>query len=178
MCHASFDYESVLLTEEDKRSIPDVVLRDLSERVYDTGDKILELQSERVQVFEGRRIQEIDGLSFTQFDEDGVITVEGSAGFATRDLDTDDILLSGEVNIFITENSYSISGEQFLFSPDQDLIWSPAGFEVELVKEDGSRLNGRGFVVDLLLQELRFDGGASGVLAEDLANDLTDEESE
>lgn len=160
----SFDYDKVLLTQEEKAEIPDTVLYNLSERVYEDGSKIIEFQSDVVKIFETRRIQEIEMLSFTQFDQDGEISVEGDATFASRDINNDDILLSGRVNIFITESESHISAEKFLFSPDQDLIWSPDDIEVELTRDDGTLLRGRGFVVDLLLQEVRFDRGGRGVI--------------
>ena len=164
LASCSFNYDDVLISDEDKEAIPDIMLSNLSERVYDKGDKILEFHSDSVKIFETRRIQEIEGLVFTQFDSEGAVAIQGSANFASRDIGSDDIRLSGDVSIYVTKDSSQISGDEFLFSPEQNLIWSPS--EVVLVQDDGSQLRGRGFLVDLLLQELRFDSGASGVLVD------------
>ncbi len=162
----SFEYEQ-LLTDDQKQEIPDVSLYTISERVYDEGEQILELRSDRVQVFEKQGIHKIMGLSFTHFDDDGDIAVRGSSGFASRDLNNDDILLSETVDIYITENSYRIRGEEFLFSPEQNLIWAAPDIFVELLKDDGTSLQGRGFIADLLLQEIRFENGVRGILIDE-----------
>lgn len=158
----SFDYDQMAMSEEEKEQIPDVSLRNIVERVYEDGNLLLQLQSEILRTFEKRELQEIEGLSFTQYNEDATVSLEGIAGIAVRDLDSEDILLRDGVEIYVTESESRITGEEFLYSPGQDLIWSPDDQWVELIRDDGSSFRGRGFVVDLLLQEMRFDGGSTG----------------
>ncbi|AHC16640.1 LPS export ABC transporter periplasmic protein LptC [Salinispira pacifica] len=158
----SFDYDQMAMSEEEKQQIPDVSLSNIVERVYEDGNLLLELQSDILRTFEERELQEIEGLSFTQYNEDASVSLQGRAGFASRDLDSEDILLRDGVEIYITDSESRVLGDQFLYSPEQDLIWSPDDEWVELIRDDGSQFRGRGFVVDLLLQELRFDGGGTG----------------
>ncbi len=158
----SFEYDDMVLSEEEKQLIPDVLLRNLSERVYQDGDRILELRSRELMTFEGRNLQEIRGLDFSQYDDEGELYVSGRAEFASRDIVSDDILLQGDIQIRLEESGALIGGEEFLFSPDQDLIWAPADIVVDVIQEDGSVISGRGFVIDLVVQELRFDRGATG----------------
>jgi LPS export ABC transporter protein LptC len=166
LASCTFEYDSMLLTEEEKAAIPDVRLEGLVERVYQDGSRVLELSSEELATYEARRIQEIESLEFSQYDNDGNPYAAGRADFASRDLDSDDILMRGNVEIDLMETGALLRGDEFLYSPRQDLIWSPGETEVELIQEDGSVIRGRGFIIDLALREIRFDLGATGILKE------------
>jgi LPS export ABC transporter protein LptC len=173
----TFDYDELLLSDEQKEQIPDVQLTDLVERVYQEGDRVLELSSDVLRTYEERRSQEIEGLSFSQYTADGELSVSGRADFASRNLEFDDIYLQGNVEISLEQNSSRIRGDQFVYSSTQELVWAPAGVEVELILNDGSVLRGNGFVADLILMEMRFDNGASGIIS-GTSGDQSDEQRE
>lgn len=162
----SFDYREMLLTEEEKEQIPDISLARFFQRVYVGNEKLLELRGERLETFESRNIQEIHKLSFVQYDDQGAEYVSGSADFASRDLETDAMLLQGAVIMQIADSGTQIQGDEFLYSPRQDLIWAPNDAEVSIAEGDGGTMRGSGFVVDLLMREMRFDAGAAGTISQ------------
>ncbi len=159
----SLEYDKLELSDAEKELIPDVRLRNLTERVYEDGERILEMQAEYLMTFESRGLQEIEGLRFRQYNGDGELVLEGAADYASRNLEYDDIVLRGNVSIVIHESDAEISGERFLYSGKQQLVWADDDDEVLLSRFDGSHLRGKGFVADLLTRELRFDGGTRGV---------------
>ncbi|MFW5643890.1 MAG: LPS export ABC transporter periplasmic protein LptC, partial [Alkalispirochaeta sp.] len=93
----TFDYEEGAVEATRDEGVPQVEIRDV--RMVVVRENRLELTASRVATYPDTNLQEVDEIVFREFGPDGTLRLEGRAEQGVIYLDTENVELSGEVQI-------------------------------------------------------------------------------
>jgi LPS export ABC transporter protein LptC len=158
----SLDYESARLEEQLPERLPDTTATGLVHRVVKNSRTTLEITADRAETWNAQHRTVLDGASFVEYDRDGARAVEGSAGRVVFHTDTEDAEISGKVRVHSAVEKADIETEALTWKSKPRLLAAPAHDRVVITKDDGSRLEGTGFVGDFRRREFVFTGPVQG----------------
>jgi LPS export ABC transporter protein LptC len=158
----SLDYEGATLDEQAAERLPDTVATGLVHRVVKNSRTALEVTADRAETWDAQKRTEIEGATFVEYDRDGARAVEGSAGRVVFHTDTEDAEISGRVRVHSAVEEAGIETEALAWRKSPRLLTAPAHDRVVITKDDGSRLEGTGFVGDFRRREFVFSGPVRG----------------
>ncbi|MFW5796060.1 MAG: LPS export ABC transporter periplasmic protein LptC [Alkalispirochaeta sp.] len=168
----TFDYEEGSMKASRDKGVPQVEIRDVQMVVV--RENRLELIASRVATYPDTNLQEVDDIVFREFGPDGALRLEGRAERGVFYLDTENVELSGEVQItsFVEDGSITSS---FLFWNDEarTLSSEPTAEEedsdsqvagtVRLERGNGTVVEGVGLHLDGRRNRVEFRDGVQGV---------------
>ena len=162
LASCSLDYEGSSLEEGMPERLPDTVATGLVHRVVKNSRTVLELTADRAETWDAQHRTVIDGASFVEYDQAGTMAVEGSAGRVVFHTDTEDAEISGRVRVYSAREEAGIETEALAWQSKPRLLTAPVHDRVIISSDDGSRLEGTGFVGDFRRREFVFTGPVQG----------------
>ena len=162
LASCSLDYEGASLEEGMPERLPDTVATGLVHRVVKNSRTVLELTADRAETWDAQHRTVIDGASFVEYDQAGTMAVEGSAGRVVFHTDTEDAEISGRVRVYSAREEAGIETEALAWQSKPRLLTAPVHDRVIISSDDGSRLEGTGFVGDFRRREFTFTGPVQG----------------
>ena len=162
LASCSLDSEGASLEEGMPERMPDTVATGLVHRVVKNSRPVLELTADRAETWDAQHRTVIDGASFVEYDQAGAIAVEGSAGRVVFHTDTEDAEISGRVRVYSALEEAGIETEALAWKSKPRLLTAPVHDRVIISSDNGSRLEGTGFVGDFRRREFVFTGPVQG----------------
>jgi LPS export ABC transporter protein LptC len=162
LASCSLDYESARLEEQLPEKLPDTLATGLVHRVVKNSRMALEVTADRAETWDAQHRTVLDRASFVEFDQAGAMAVEGSAGRVVFHTDTEDAEISGRVRVHSAVEAADIETEALAWKSKPRLLTAPDHDRVIITKDDGSRLEGTGFVGDFRRREIVFNGPVKG----------------
>ena len=162
LASCSLDYESARLEAQLPEKLPDTVATDLVHRVVKNSRTALEVTADRAETWDAQHRTVLDAVSFVEYDQAGAMAVEGSAGRVVFHTDTEDAEISGRVRVHSAVEAADIETEELAWKSKPRLLTAPDHDRVVITKDDGSRLEGTGFVGDFRRREIVFNGPVKG----------------
>lgn len=162
LASCSLDYSSAEIEEAAMERLPDTVATGLVHRVVKNSRTALEITADRAETWESQRRTVLEGASFVEYDHDGSPAVEGSAGRVVFHTDTEDAEISGRVRVYSHVEEAGIETEALSWKSDPRLLTAPEHDRVVITSDDGSRLEGTGFIGDFRRREFVFTGPVQG----------------
>ena len=159
----SFDYTAGT-AEALRAEIPDTVLHNVTHVVVRDGAIIAEIDSERLENFSSDQRAVLTDVAYREFDRDGNLTNHGSADRATIHTETDDAEVSGTIQLRSETEEATLSAGQLAWDDEARTLTSPAEDLVELRRDDGSQVAGRGLEIIVRRRTVRFGGRVSGTI--------------
>lgn len=159
-CH--LDYEAARIPEDITAETPDTILNNFTHTIVSAGKVSVIVTADKAETFGQKKQVVIHNVHFREFDEDGGLLIEGRTDRASYSTDTEDASLSGSISIYSAVDETEILAE--------NLYWTSAGKILEadpeewilVRKDDGSYVEGRGFMVDFSRKRLQFASGVRG----------------
>lgn len=158
----SLDYESTQLDERAAENLPDTVATGIVHRVVKNSRTALEVTADRAETWDAQRRTVLDDAAFVEYDGSGARAVEGSAGRVVFHTDTEDAEISGRVRVHSAVEEAGIETEALTWRSEPRLLTAPVHDRVVITSDDGSRLEGTGFVGDFRRREFVFSGPVRG----------------
>ena len=162
LASCSLDYDSALFDDPATGQLPDTVATDLVHRVVRNSRTSLEVTADRAETWDAQHRTVIDGASFVEYDQAGTMAVEGSAGRVVFHTDTEDAEISGRVRVYSAREEAGIETEALAWKSKPRLLTAPVHDRVIISSDNGSRLEGTGFVGDFRRREFVFTGPVQG----------------
>jgi len=162
LASCSLDYEGASIEEGMPERLPDTVATGLVHRVVKNSRTVLEITADRAETWDAQHRTVIDGASFVEYDQAGTMAVEGSAGRVVFHTDTEDAEISGRVRVYSAREEAGIETEALAWQSKPRLLTAPVHDRVIISSDDGSRLEGTGFVGDFRRREFVFTGPVQG----------------
>ena len=162
LASCSLDYAGASLEEGMSERLPDTVATALVHRVVKNSRTVLELTADRAETWDAQHRTVIDGASFVEYDQAGTMAVEGSAGRVVFHTDTEDAEISGHVRVYSALEEAGIETETLAWKSKPRLLTAPVHDRVIISSDNGSRLEGTGFVGDFRRREFVFTGPVQG----------------
>jgi len=158
----SLDYEGAKLEEGLPTRLPDTVATGLVHRVVKNSRTALEVTADRAATWNAQRRTELDGVTFVEYDRQGAQAIEGSAGRVVFHTDTEDAEISGRVRVHSSIDEAGIETGSLAWKNKERRLSAPEHDRVVITRDNGSRIEGTGFVGDFRRREFAFTGPVQG----------------
>jgi len=170
----TFDYGD---TDSTERTLPDLVMRNVEYVRVRSADPIARIRAERLDRYDDRGIMNLENFTFEQYRERGEeVSTFGSAGFASVNIETVDILMERGVRIEIESEDIIVETEHLSWRDGQRLLTTGEDDEVAVFQQTGTSFTGVGLVVDARRRTWEFLGPVSGTYVHQ--DDAEDAESQ
>jgi LPS export ABC transporter protein LptC len=164
----SLDYQAAeQMTAEPSEKVPDTVATTMIYRVVKDSRLSLELTAGRAESWSADQRTILSDVSFSELDPDGKPLTSGSAGGVVFHDDTEDAEISGGVQVYSASEQATVETGSLDWKSKLRLLTAPEGETVRIAKDDGSRLEGRGFTGDFRRREFSFAGPVEGTYVQE-----------
>ena len=161
----SFDYAAGgAAADELLEEVPETELFGVTHVVVRNGRVVAEIEARQVRNFPRRGITELHDVRYTEFDAAGEPVTTGSADFASYRTETGDADVAGAVRLRSESQGVSLQAGALRWEDAPRRLSSDAGEAVEVARDDGSQVRGRGLEVDVRSKTVRFTEPVSGAL--------------
>ncbi|MDR1306416.1 MAG: LPS export ABC transporter periplasmic protein LptC [Treponema sp.] len=164
----SFDYGN----DVEENNDPSMILTKTEYVRMRNGNPEARLGAEEVRQYEAKHSWELDGVSFEQFNAapEGYgkipdLNARGKAAAARLETDTGNFSLSGGVVLEVLSEGIVMETTE-VFWQDQDRFLSAPG-QLNIVRDDGTTMTGRGFSADIRRRTFEFESAAEGVVVDE-----------
>ncbi|KGE71880.1 LPS export ABC transporter periplasmic protein LptC [Spirochaeta lutea] len=172
------DYGADVEADSLSDQVPDIEVTAFRQNIYRNNSLLLRLEADHSRSYASRNLRELEGVRFEEYSLKGEVVSYGHADFATLFTDTEDVELQGNIVVYSDQEGAEVTGEYFYWSDSNRMITSLSDQEVQVVTDDGDRIQGRGFAADLTEKSIRFSGGVSGEVQaqeqDESSNDATE----
>ncbi len=158
----SFNYQSEDSREESDR--PDYILYNTDYTVSRAGNDRITFSAQKAVFYTARSKVYLDGVTFVQQDEEGTVLTEGSCARCEIETNTNDAVLSGNVQLTSYSEKTSISAEILYWEHKTSRLSSDPEAVVTIQYRDGSTISGKDFHGDFDLRLFEFAEVTEGVV--------------
>lgn len=163
----SIDYGDPLV--ESFQDIPNAILEGFEQVSVRSNRPAFRLRAEIIESYNSKGIDVLQGVQINEYDEAGEVLTSGSAASATVNQQSRDGSFK-QITVYSRRQKAEITASDLEWVDRlRQLRSSPQGL-VTLQREDGIRLQGRGFFADFKKSLLSFDAEVTGVYDEDKKN--------
>jgi LPS export ABC transporter protein LptC len=163
----SFDYEQATVSESLGEQVPDTILEGFSQTVVRDSKPTLVMEASRASTYAASKQVLLVDARFREYDSAGEVAIQGQAGRAIFHTDTENAELSGGIVLYSARDEATLRATSLDWDRDRRLARSAADASVVVEKDDGSRIEGRGFEADFRTHTIRFSAGVSGTVVTD-----------
>mgnify|MGYP006292700171 CR=1 FL=1 len=158
----SLDYSGTDLAEEMPEEVPDSVFSDYVFTSVRDGTPVYRIYAREARLYHGKHEAQLEGVFFREFADDGSVVTEGTAETAVVNTATDDVRLQGDLRFASSLYEAEIRAESLSWNSDQETLTSRPEQEVTILRENGTRIRGRGLKVHAPSRTIEFTGPVSG----------------
>jgi LPS export ABC transporter protein LptC len=157
----SFDYGA---NNGEDAGLPDLVMNDVEYVRVRDGDPQVRFRAELAERYEDRQLMELRNFSFEQFSGHGEdIDSTGKAAAARVELDSGNIGISGGVSLSVDSEDITIETDRLDWQDKERQLSGAPEAPVQIVRDDGTSFQGRGFKANTRSRSWEFTGPVSGV---------------
>jgi LPS export ABC transporter protein LptC len=161
----SIDYGDTGATPPDQ--VPQMVFTDLNQVGVKDGRVLYTVESGQSEVYQSKKQMRLKNFRFQEYDSTGTAVSTGEAEAAVVDTSTNDATLTGKLKAHSSERGVSLeidggAAGALQWANEDRVLRSGPGATVRLTKEDGSRVDAQGLVLDLNANRLELEEGVQG----------------
>lgn len=130
----------------EKAVLPDIILEGAEYTLGQDGNSPIYINSSRMTLYSRDNRAIVENMEFVSYNDDGTISIEGSADHAEIDTENETMDLDGNVLLHQSDGDMMIKAESLYFDTGNEEI--TADGTVSVSSEDGS-FRGMGFAADL-----------------------------
>jgi len=164
----SIDYGEQLV--ETLENIPNSILEDFEQVTVRDNKPIYKLSAELIESYNAKALDRLQEVSVFEFDETGEVLTSGSASRAEVYQRTRDGTFF-DVSAYSKQHKTQITASDLQWNDQLRQLRSTSQGTVNIKRDNGLSLQGRGFFADFKNALLRFDADISGVYDEDKSNE-------
>ncbi len=158
----SMDYRATEVVEKTGEGVPDTVAIGIMHKIFKNGHLSLVLEASRAETFNSSKRTVLSDARFEELDDKGGKATEGQAGRIVFHSDTENAEISGSVSVHSTSEKAMVSADSFTWQNKEKILAAPPGEAVVVKKDDGSFIQGTGFVGDFRTRQVTFSGRVQG----------------
>jgi LPS export ABC transporter protein LptC len=152
----SLDYKSAFESEKLAEKIPETILINFKHIVVDDNKKVFQIEAERAMIFKKNKLTSLTNVHFYEYDYEGNIVTEGWADNARFFRDTENAEIWGDVYFYSAKEGAEIYTPSLTWEKETKILQSKPEELVRINKDDGSFIQGRGFMADLRRKSVSF----------------------
>ncbi len=152
----SLDYRSEFESEKLKEQIPDTILINFKHIVVEDNKKIFQIEAKQAMIFNKNRETVLKDIHFMEFDKTGEIVTEGFADNARFHSDTENAEIWGSVYFYSAREGAGLTTDSLSWDKDSRVLKADPEDLVRIDKDDGSFIQGKGFMADMRRKSVLF----------------------
>ena len=156
------DYESAMMAEEIAEDIPDTILLSFTHTVVKNGRPTFRVGADRGEFYEKKQQTLFYNVNFQEFSAEGEVITLGTCSNARIYTDSDNIELWGGMEFYSAKEEASLTGQNLFWNDAEGTLSGGQDDIVEIEKDSGARLRGRGFNAELPSRTVRYQNDVSG----------------
>jgi LPS export ABC transporter protein LptC len=164
----SLDYKAGAESEKLEEQIPDTILINFKHVIVENNKKVFQIEAEEALIFNKNKVTLLKGIHFLEYDKTGNIITEGKADNARFHTDTENAEIWGSVYCYSVKEGAEIYTPSLSWEKETRILKAEPEELVRINKDDGSFIQGRGFMADLRRKSLSY---LSQVLGEIIRED-------
>ncbi|MDD4082977.1 MAG: LPS export ABC transporter periplasmic protein LptC [Sphaerochaetaceae bacterium] len=134
---------------------PDMIFENVNYTIGETGILPIYIKAKSIKIYQEKKLTILEGISFTQEDDDNNIVMTGSCDEARIENESYNATLIGEVILNRPIDKLTIKSENLDFDYQKQLIETDK--DVILKYNEGNEINGTGLTGDFLNSIYEFD---------------------
>jgi LPS export ABC transporter protein LptC len=158
----SMDYRATEVAEKAGVGVPDTVAVDIVHKIFKNGHLSFVLQASQAETFNAEKKTIISDARFEELDDKGKKVTEGQAGSIVFHSDTENAEISGSVSVHSASEKAMVKAETFSWDNKEKRLSAPPTETVVVKKDDGSYIQGTGFLGDFRTRQVSFAGRIEG----------------
>ena len=166
-CRLDYDYNKSVEAAKLKIDVPDLIMVNSQSRVIRDDLLVMSLDYASAETFSEAGHQDMKGVVFTQYNQDGSVAARGTAGKAVRIIQSDDVQFSGGLTVEVASEQATITAQSLDWSAADKILRGPLDQVVSITKLNGSRITGLGLYADMGGRTIELLGGVQGVIIND-----------
>ncbi|MDE0360752.1 MAG: LPS export ABC transporter periplasmic protein LptC [Rhodospirillaceae bacterium] len=151
--------------------IPETELTEVTHTIVRNGRVAAEFRAEQVRNFRRAGRTEMEEITYSEYDRDGILVTAGNADRAVYYTRRKDAELAGAIRLRSQSQAVWLEAESLRWEDERHRLTAGPEEPVEIVRDDGSRVTGIGLEVDVRRKTIRFSGSVEGMLVIDTAAD-------
>ncbi|MFP4510257.1 MAG: LPS export ABC transporter periplasmic protein LptC [Spirochaetaceae bacterium] len=163
----SLDYDAARLADSIPDTMPTARLADFSHTVVRRGRRVFAIEADAALRFDRQNEQQLENVRFQEFNAESEVISSGSAAFARFFSETENVELIGAIEFSTDVENAVVTADYLYWDREGDMLYGDPNEMVRVTRGDGTRLEGRGFEVDLRRRIIDFTGPVEGVFVED-----------
>jgi LPS export ABC transporter protein LptC len=152
----SLDYKATAESEKLEEQIPDTILINFKHIIVENNKKLFQIEAEEAMIFNKKRETVLKGIHFLEYDKTGNVVTEGRADNARFHSDTENAEIWGDVYCYSVKEGAEIYTPSLSWEKETRILKAEPLDFVRINKNDGSFVQGRGFMADLRRKSLSF----------------------
>jgi LPS export ABC transporter protein LptC len=157
----TFDYGESASSE---RELPDLVMVNVDYIRVRSMDPIARFQAERAERYEKQGVMKLQNFTFRQFGDKGNdVNAQGSAGNASVDINSGDILMTNNVRLEVESEDIIIEANKLEWKDEPHILSTEEEDEVNILRENGTHFTGIGLSADARRHTFEFSGAVNGL---------------
>jgi LPS export ABC transporter protein LptC len=156
----TFDYGEI---EPSERELPDLVMVNVEYIRVRSADPIARVQAERAERYEKQGVMKLQNFVFEQYGDKGhEVNAMGSAGNASVDINSGDIMMTDGVRLEVESEDIIIETNQLEWKDEPHTLSTGEEDEVNIYRENGTHFIGTGLTADARRRSYEFLSDVSG----------------
>jgi len=158
----SLEYDDSELAESIPEDVPDSTFRDYVFTSARNGEPVYRIYAETARLYHSKHEAELEEVLFREFGPDGEIVTEGTAETAKVNTVTDDVQLRGNLRFASSIYEAEIRADQLFWDGEEELLKSPEDEAVTILRENGTRIRGKGLRAHTSSRTVEFTASVEG----------------
>lgn len=158
----SVDYEEADISDTFLETTPNSIIFNFSQSVITEGKLSYSIEADKAEIYDKSKKTSFSNVLFTEYGNDGEKTTEGAAEKALYFSENDDILFSGGLIINSISEGFIVRSEYMEWNNKNKILKSKDDTQVSVEQENGTFIEGRGFIADAENKSFTFLQNAKG----------------
>ena len=158
----SMDYRATEVAEKAAAGVPDTVATGIVHKIFKNGHLSFVLEASQAQTFNSQKETMISDASFEELDDKGKVVTNGQAGSIVYHSDTENAEISGMVSVHSASEKAQVTADTLSWQNKEKRLSAAPGETVTVKKDDGSFIQGTGFVGDFRTRQVTYTGRVEG----------------
>jgi LPS export ABC transporter protein LptC len=158
----SMNYSAAEVAEKAGAGVPDTVAVGVVHKIFKNGHLSFILEASQAETFNSQKETIISNAHFEELDDKGKVVTNGQAGQIVYHSDTENAEISGSVSVHSASEKAMVSADSLGWENKEKRMSAAPGETVTVRKDDGSFLQGTGFVGDFRTRQVTYSGRVEG----------------
>jgi len=158
----SFNYSEADMAEDLSKEVPNSIIRHYRLVDVRTGQRSFRVYAAEARMYHKAHQTRLTDIFFQEIDPRGKVVTEGEAGSATLFTQTDNVEMRGDIRFSGSKQEATIITDYLFWNNEERTLKGKPDRVVTILKEDGTRIHGKGFSADTAAEEVTFTEQVEG----------------